>query len=185
MRIGFLALLALAFLLAGCEKAARNMYEGARTHPLAASTRFPDGMASRHAPEGTEEYARGVAAETSSGRNGGEATRKRAEADAAASMPFPVTMALLKRGRDRFDIYCSPCHGVLGDGDGMVVRRGFPRPPSYHIERLRSATDRHIYEVIRDGYGVMYPFADRIEPADRWAIVGYVRALQVSQGGVR
>jgi len=181
MRLACLSLV-LALCLAGCEKAARNMYEGARTHPLAASEEFPDGMASRHAVEGTEEHARGVAAETSSGRNGARESREREEADAAATMPYPMTMALLRRGQERFAIYCTPCHGMLGDGDGMVVRRGFPRPPSYHIERLREAPDRHIYEVIRDGFGVMYPFADRIEPADRWAIVAYVRALQKSQG---
>lgn len=157
------------------------MYEGARTHPLAASAQFPDGSASRQAVEGTEEHGRGVAAETSSGRNGAEESRRLAQADAATSMPYPVTMALLRRGQERFAIYCTPCHGMLGDGDGMVVRRGFPRPPSYHIERLRTAPDRHLYEVIRDGYGVMYPFADRVAPPDRWAIVAYVRALQLSE----
>lgn len=182
MRASCFALALIALLLSGCEKAARNMYEGARTHPLAASAEFPDGMASRRAVEGTAEHGRGVAAETSSGRNGARESREREQADAAAKMPYPMTMALLRRGQERFAIYCTPCHGMLGDGDGMVVRRGFPRPPSYHIERLREAPDRHIYEVIRDGYGVMYPFADRIEPADRWAIVAYVRALQKSQG---
>ena len=181
MRAPVLALAAAALVLAGCEKAARNMYEGARTHPLAASAQFPDGSASRDAVQGTEEHGRGVAAETSSGRNGAEESRRLALADAAASMPYPVTLALLRRGQERFAIYCTPCHGMLGDGDGMVVRRGFPRPPSYHIERLRAAPDRHIYEVIRDGYGVMYPFGDRVAPPDRWAIVAYVRALQRSQ----
>jgi len=175
----FLALLILALGLPGCEKAARNMYEGARTHPLASSERFSDGMASRPPVEGTEEHGRGVVAETSSGRVGSEESRRRAEADAAAAVPYPITMTLLHRGQERFQIYCSPCHGTLGDGDGMVVRRGFPRPPSYRTDRLRSAPDRHLYEVIRDGYGVMYPFGDRIEPADRWAIVAYVRALQI------
>jgi mono/diheme cytochrome c family protein len=175
------ALLAAVVALAGCEKAARNMYEGARTHPLATSDRFPDGMASRGAVEGTEEHGRGVLAETSSGRKGADETQRREAEDAAASMPYPMTMSLLARGQQRFQVYCSPCHGMLGDGDGMVVRRGFPRPPSYHIDRLRAAPDRHIYEVIRDGYGVMYPFGDRVEPADRWAIVAYVRALQRSQ----
>jgi mono/diheme cytochrome c family protein len=122
-----------------------------------------------------------VVAETSSGRKGGDESRRLAEIDASASMPNPVTMSLLKRGQERYQIHCSPCHGMLGDGDGMVVRRGFPRPPSYHLDRLRTVPDRHIYEVIRDGYGVMYPFGDRVEPADRWAIVAYVRALQLSQ----
>lgn len=180
MRSSLFAPLFAVLALAGCEKAARNMYEGARTHPLQASGAFPDGRASRNAVDGTEEHGRGVAAETSSGRNGAGESRSREETDAAASMPFPMTMALLRRGQERFAIYCTPCHGMTGDGDGMVVRRGFPRPPSYRVERLRDAPDRHLYEVIRDGYGVMYPFGDRIEPADRWAIVAYVRALQKS-----
>jgi mono/diheme cytochrome c family protein len=180
MRSSLFALGLFALCLTGCEKAARNMYEGARTHPLQASAAFPDGMASRNAVDGTVEHGRGVAAETSSGRNGAGASRNREEADAASSMPYPMSMTLLRRGQERFSIYCTPCHGAGGDGDGMVVRRGFPRPPSYRIERLRNAPDRHLYEVIRDGYGVMYPFGDRIEPADRWAIVAYVRALQGS-----
>lgn len=94
--------------------------------------------------------------------------------------PPPVTMALLERGRQRFDINCSPCHGRTGEGNGMIVQRGFPRPPSYFSERLRNASDRHFYDVITHGYGAMYSYADRVEPADRWAIVAYIRALQAS-----
>jgi mono/diheme cytochrome c family protein len=99
----------------------------------------------------------------------------------AAEPPPPLDLALLERGRDRFDIYCTPCHGTVGDGDGMIVERGFPRPPSYHIERLRAAPTRHLYDVITDGYGAMYSYAARIAPRDRWAIAAYVRALQASQ----
>jgi len=95
--------------------------------------------------------------------------------------PLDLTPALLARGRNRFDIYCAPCHSRAGDGDGMIVRRGFPRPPSYHIDRLRNAPDGHFYQVISNGYGVMYPYGDRIDPDDRWAIVAYIRALQLSQ----
>jgi mono/diheme cytochrome c family protein len=94
--------------------------------------------------------------------------------------PPPVTMALLERGRQRFDINCSPCHGRLGDGHGMIVQRGFPRPPSYDIDRLRSVPSQHFYDVITHGYGIMYSYADRVEPADRWAIAAYIRALQAS-----
>ncbi|HLH49415.1 MAG TPA: cytochrome c [Roseiarcus sp.] len=97
--------------------------------------------------------------------------------------PPPVTMALLKRGQERFGIYCTPCHSLLGDGDGMIVHRGFPRPPSYSIQRLRDAPAQHFYDVITHGYGVMFPYAARIAPADRWAIVAYIRALQASTDG--
>ncbi len=94
--------------------------------------------------------------------------------------PPPVTMALLERGRERFDIYCAPCHSRLGDGNGMIVQRGFPRPPSYHSDTLRLAPNQHFYDVISHGHGIMYSYADRVEPADRWAIVAYIRALQAS-----
>ncbi len=93
----------------------------------------------------------------------------------------PLTIALLERGQERFRIYCTPCHSELGDGHGMVVRRGFPPPPSYHIDRLREAPIQHFYDVITHGYGAMYPFADRVQPDDRWAIAAYIRALQRSQ----
>jgi len=94
--------------------------------------------------------------------------------------PPPVTMALLQRGQQRFDINCSPCHGRLGDGDGIIAQRGFPHPPSYYSDALRSAPNQHFYDVITHGYGVMYSYADRVEPADRWAITAYIRALQAS-----
>ena len=95
--------------------------------------------------------------------------------------PPPVTQALLQRGRERFDIYCAVCHGPAGYGDGMIVQRGFPAPPSYHSDRLRKASIQHFYDVITDGYGAMYSYAQRVSPADRWAIVAYIRALQASQ----
>ena len=101
--------------------------------------------------------------------------------DAPAPTPPPVTAALLARGQQRFNIYCAPCHDRVGDGNGMIVQRGFPHPPSYHIDRLRQAPSQHFYDVITNGYGVMYSYADRVEPQDRWAIVAYIRALQLSQ----
>ena len=104
-----------------------------------------------------------------------------ATAEEAQTIPYPVDLALLKRGQDRYMIYCVPCHSPAGDGDGLVVRRGFPPPPSYHQDRLRNAPDRHLYDVISKGYGVMVPYGDRVEPADRWAIVAFIRALQLSQ----
>jgi mono/diheme cytochrome c family protein len=93
----------------------------------------------------------------------------------------PVTMALLERGRQRYDIFCSVCHGRAGYGDGQIVQRGFPAPPSYHSERLREVSNQHIYEVITRGYGVMFSYAQRVPPQDRWAIIAYIRTLQASQ----
>ncbi len=95
----------------------------------------------------------------------------------------PVTMALLERGQQRFDIYCSPCHSKVGDGHGMIVERGFPQPPSYYIARLRDAPNQHFYDVITNGYGAMYSYADRVGAEDRWAITAYIRALQASASG--
>jgi mono/diheme cytochrome c family protein len=100
--------------------------------------------------------------------------------DRPAQAP-PVTLALLERGQERFRIYCTPCHSELGDGHGMIVQRGFPPPPSYHIARLRQAPVEHFYDVMTNGYGAMYPFVDRVQPEDRWAIAAYIRALQRSQ----
>ena len=96
--------------------------------------------------------------------------------------PPPVDARLVARGRERFDIFCSPCHGLTGTGDGAVVQRGFPAPPSFQTAALRASPARHIFDVITNGYGAMYSFASRVEPRDRWAIVAYVRALQQSQG---
>ncbi len=101
--------------------------------------------------------------------------------DASAKTPPAMTAALLKRGKDQFTVFCSPCHGASGDGDGVIVQRGFPHPPSYHSDDLRSAPAQHFFEVITNGYGVMYSYASRIDPADRWAIVAYIRALQLSR----
>ncbi|WP_299820571.1 cytochrome c [uncultured Jannaschia sp.] len=100
----------------------------------------------------------------------------------ALAEPPEVTPALLARGRERFEIFCAPCHGFDGTGDGRVVQRGFPRPPSYLSERLRAAPAAHFLSIIADGFGVMYPYGDRVEPADRWAIVAYIRALQLAGG---
>jgi mono/diheme cytochrome c family protein len=100
--------------------------------------------------------------------------------DAALPTP-PLTLALLERGQQRYRIYCTPCHSELGDGNGMVVQRGFPHPPSYHSDRLRQASTQHFYDVITHGYGAMYSFAARVAPDDRWAIAAYIRALQLSQ----
>jgi mono/diheme cytochrome c family protein len=100
---------------------------------------------------------------------------------AVASAPPDASPALLARGRERFDIYCAPCHGLAGDGDGVIVAHGFPGPPSYHVDRLLAAPAHHFYNAISQGYGVMYSYSDRVNPHDRWAIVAYIRALQFSR----
>jgi mono/diheme cytochrome c family protein len=145
----------LALCLAGCDNMAnqpkRLAYETYRDNPRS--------VGQWEEPEGT------VAREQISG----------------APPPPPVTLALLERGRQRFDIYCSVCHGLSGYGDGQIVHRGFPAPPSYHIDRLRQADNQHFYDVITHGYGAMFSYAQRVAPADRWAIIAYIRALQASQ----
>jgi mono/diheme cytochrome c family protein len=107
----------------------------------------------------------------------GSVAREQDTSDVRSEKP-PMTLALVKRGRERFNIFCSECHGYGGDADGMVVRRGFPKPPSFHEARLVNAPDEHFVDVITNGYGVMYSYADRVPPADRWAIAAYIRALQ-------
>ncbi len=99
----------------------------------------------------------------------------------ATTFPVPITLDLVKQGQEAFNINCSVCHGRDGYGEGMIVRRGFPQPPSFHSERLRHAPVGHFFQVITHGYGVMYPFGSRITPQDRWAIISYIRALQLSQ----
>ncbi|MGN6506750.1 MAG: c-type cytochrome [Tepidisphaeraceae bacterium] len=100
--------------------------------------------------------------------------------DPATRIPVPITDALLHRGQQQFDIYCSACHGRLGNGEGMVAQRGFQHPPSYHIPRLKAVPDGHFYNVITAGYGAMYSYCDKVAPADRWAIIAYIRALQAA-----
>lgn len=100
---------------------------------------------------------------------------------ARVASPPAVDGRLLTRGRERYNVFCTPCHGLSGRGDGMIVQRGFPAPPNYGEARLRAAPGQYIFDVITNGYGVMYSYAARIEPEDRWAIVAYVRALQEAQ----
>jgi hypothetical protein len=95
--------------------------------------------------------------------------------------PFPITREVLDRGQERFDVYCSVCHGRLGMGNGMVVQRGYRRPPSYHIDRLRQAPVGYLFDVISNGFGAMPDYADQVSPRDRWAVIAYIRALQLSQ----
>ena len=98
-----------------------------------------------------------------------------------AAYPLPVNEKLLQRGQDRYKIFCAPCHGLQGDGNGMAAVRGMKHPPSYHIDRLRQAPNGYFYDVMTNGFGAMYSYSERIPPSDRWAIIAYVRALQLSR----
>ena len=99
----------------------------------------------------------------------------------ATTFPFPVTRAVLERGRERYDVFCSACHDRVGSGASILVARGMKPPPSLHVERLRKAPPGHVFDVITRGFGAMFDLSDRVTPADRWAIAAYVRALQRSQ----
>jgi len=182
-------------LAAGCDRL--DMYDQPRYEALEASDFFADGRSARPQVEGT--IARGALREDEpfyTGKEGGQLVHQipiaayRAIYDGSPrrfGQPYDETesadlrKALLTRGRERFDIYCSVCHGRAGDGDGMIVRRGFRRPPSYHTDRLRHAPDGHFYDVVTSGFGAMPSYASRVDVADRWAIVAYIRALQLSQ----
>src|SRR2546425_9364546 len=97
------------------------------------------------------------------------------------TFPIPITQEVLERGQLRFNVYCVPCHSRLGDGQGMIVQRGFPHPPDYAIRRLRKAPVGHFFDVMTNGYGVMYSYASRVPPNDRWAIAAYIRVLQAKR----
>lgn len=144
--------------IAGCD----GMEEQPRLVAQEPSVFFADGKVNQAPPAGT--VARG------------DAQWRATLAERPA-----MSKALLERGRERFDIFCSPCHGVAGDGQGTVVERGFPQPPDLASPRLATAPDEHLLAVIAEGYGIMYGYAARVRPADRWAIVAYIRALQLSR----
>ena len=165
---GALLLLVTCLALGGCNRFLREMYDQPKLTSLKTSPLFPDGMASRPPPPGSVAHSLGVAATTSSGRRGTEAVAALDAADAAAALPASPSAALIARGHERYDIYCAPCHSIVGDGDGPVVRRGYPAPPSYRIERLMRAPDRHFFDVITHGYGIMYSYAGRVDAPDRW-----------------
>jgi len=141
--------------------------------PLRPSDFFADGRSARPIPEGT--VARGQLRADKvfyTGKVGDQFVDH---------LPFPVTRAVLERGQERFNIYCTPCHGRLGNGLGMIVRRGLKRPPSYHIDRLRQIPVGYFYDIITNGFGAMQDYSAQVEPRDRWAIAAYIRVLQYSQ----
>jgi mono/diheme cytochrome c family protein len=162
-----------ALSMVGCNT---DMWVQPKTSPLSASEFFSDGSSARPLVPGT--IPRGHLREDGAFYTGIENGKW------VDKIPVPITMDLLKRGRDRFSIYCTPCHGQLGDGQGMIAKRGFQlkRPVgNYHSDRLRKMPIGHFYDVITNGYGAMYSYASRIEPQDRWAVVAYIRVLQLSQ----
>jgi mono/diheme cytochrome c family protein len=157
-----------------CGSACRqDMHDQPKYIPLRQSAFFSDARSARPLVEGT--VARGHLHDDDllyTGRmNGTDAT----------VFPFPVDARVMARGRERFNIYCSPCHGRTGQGDGMVVQRGYRRPPTFHQDRLRTAPVGHFFDVMTNGFGAMPDYAVQIAATDRWAIVAYIRALQLSE----
>ena len=134
---------------------------------------FDDGRSARPLPAGTV-HRDGL-------REDDHLHRGKVDGRFATEFPFPVGPEVLERGRERFDIFCSPCHGGTGDGRGMAVRRGMTQPTSFHIDRLRNAEAGYLFDVISNGFGRMQDYAAEVPVRDRWAIVAYVRALQLSQ----
>jgi mono/diheme cytochrome c family protein len=155
-----------------------DMHVQPRQNPLSRSDFFADQRSERPPVEGT--VARGQLHEDSYFYTG------RAGSSPGDAMPFPVTKEVLARGRERYNIYCSPCHSLVGDGNGFIPSRGFARkPPSYHIVRLQKAPLGYFYDVISNGFGIMPDYASQIAPQDRWNIVAYIRALQLSQNATK
>jgi mono/diheme cytochrome c family protein len=150
------------------------MHDQPRYVPLRPSDFFGDRRSARQPVEGT--VARGHLEEDTAFYQG-----KGPDGKPVNDFPFPVTKEVIERGRQRFNIYCTPCHDRTGNGEGMIVRRGYRHPPSYHTDRLRQVPNGYIFDVITNGFGAMPDYAAQVEPRDRWAIVSYIRALQLSQ----
>jgi mono/diheme cytochrome c family protein len=168
----FVPLLLLALIgTVGCRL---DMHVQPRYNPMAKSDFFSDQRAARPLVEGTvargDQRADNYFYTGKIGNNPGE------------FMPFPVTKEVLERGRERYNVYCSPCHSRIGDGNGFVPTRGFSKkPPSYHIERLEKAPIGYFFDVMTNGFGIMLDYSSQISPHDRWCIAAYIRALQLSQ----
>lgn len=170
-RTGWLLCVAGALWASGCRM---DMHDQPKYKSYRSSALFADGKASRTPPEGT--VAQGQLRDDEllyTGKLNGQDS---------VVFPFPVTRELLDRGQERYDIYCSPCHDHVGTGQGIIVRRGMKQPPSFHITRLQEAPPGYYFNVITNGFGVMFSYSSRISPGDRWAITAYIRALHLSQG---
>lgn len=165
------ALLWSLILLSGCRQ---DMHDQPKYIPLRPSDFFTDGRSARPILEGT-------VARSHLNDNTLLFTGKGPDGKPSNEFPLPVTKALLLRGEQRYNVYCTPCHDRTGSGGGMIVRRGYRRPPTYHSDRLRQQPSGYFYDVITNGFGAMPDYAAQIPPQDRWAIVAYIRALQLSQ----
>ena len=161
-----------ALLLAGCRL---DMFDQPKYKPQAASDFFADGRAGRPAIPGT--IARNHLNEDAHLYTG------KVDGKLVTTFPFPVTMDVLRRGQDRYNIYCTPCHDATGSGNGMIVQRGLKRPPSLHDARLVNSPPGHFFDVMTNGLGAMQDYSAQIPVRDRWAIIAYIRALQLSQRG--
>ena len=168
-RFPFLALAVLTLVFsAGCEHLRQDMATQPKNKPLSPSGFFADGRSARPILENTVAH-------------GSIANDELFVPKDSNSFPLKVNLALLERGEERYKIFCSPCHGLQGDGNGMVAMRGMKHPPTYHQDRLRAAPNGYIYDVITNGFGQMLGYSAQIPPRDRWAIIAYVRALQLSR----
>ena len=167
---GALVVAATAVVVAGCRQ---DMHDAPRYEVYEASSSFADGRSSRNAPVGT--VARGQL------RDDEHLYTGKVNGAPADAFPFAIGPGELARGRERYNIYCTPCHGLLGDGQGMVVQRGLRQAASYHQERLQRAQPGYFFDVITNGFGAMQGYAEQIPPRDRWMVAAYVRALQLSQ----
>lgn len=173
MRVSLMAVMLMAGLALGACRPQQQMADQPAYRPHESSDFYEDGMSSRKPVAGT--IARGHLRDDSllyTGRTGGAPS---------ALYPFEITRAGLERGRERYEIFCAPCHGQTGQGDGMIVRRGYRRPPSFHTDQLRERPAGHYYDVMTNGFGVMPSYAAQVPVRDRWLIAAYVRTLQASQ----
>jgi len=158
-----------ALAISGCDYSLRqDMANQPYNRPLSPSDFFTDGRSERPLLENTVAH----------GAVGNDVYNV---AKDYAGYPLPMNEKLLQRGQERYKIFCSPCHGLQGDGNGMAAVRGMKHPPSFHIDRLRQAPNGYFYDVVSNGFGAMYSYSERIPPSDRWAIIAYVRALQLSR----
>jgi hypothetical protein len=171
LRVASVALLLALISITACRQ---DMHDQPKYIPLRPSEFFIDGRSARPIPEGT--VARGHLNDDSLFYTG-----KGPDGKPVDTFPFPVTKEVILHGQQRFNVYCTPCHDRTGSGAGMIVRRGYRRPPTYHSDRLRQVPNGYIFDVITNGFGAMPDYAAQIPPADRWAIVSYIRALQLSQ----